>query len=289
MLRITDTGTLDVRSVDGLSPADLEQWIWDRLHGTDTAAPDDPRQNVGQYYLVGAIYPSLAAATRAEVRRVLVRFLRQMEAGEEDWDALPGDALLLLVMKVGDPDLAAPIRRMAEREQFLSGAEADEDRHARLVQALADLGDKVTPAFWKREAARDPERFLALAFAGLRLHSVYQALGLLCGVDELDEETQVRLYPVLRGLLNRQGTTLDDLRVALRDMFTALPPTDLSPSVRAFLRETLPEAWQGFDVEPAVAPEPTISDKVREAANWLTESGATLVPDERWGAAVAVE
>lgn len=256
MLRTNDDGTLNVRSVDELAPPDLNQWVWDRLHEVDTAAPDDPRQNVGQYYLVGAVYPVLAPTTQAELRRILRRFLVQMEAGEGDWQGGAGDALLLLVMKVDEPELAAPIRRMAERGVFLEGNAPNEDRHARLVQALADLGEKVTPGFWKQQAQRDPDRYLASAFAGLRLHSVYQALGLLCSVEELNEDRQVQLYPVLRGLLRRPGTTLDDLRVAIRDMETVLPP-----AAWTFVRETLSEVWEGVDPASA-APN---SDKLSKA------------------------
>ena len=260
MLRTNDDGTLDVRSVDELAPANLNQWVWDRLHEADLNAPNDPRQNVGQYYLVGAIYPVLAPATQAELRRILRRFLVQMEAEDYDWQGDAGDALLLLVMKVGEPELAAPIRRMAEREVLLDGDAPNEDQHARLVQALADLGEKVTPDFWKQQVQRDPDRYLAVAFAGLRLYSVYQALGLLCGVEALSEDLKVRVYPVLRGLLRRPGTTLDDLRAVICDMETVL-----SPAVWAFVRETLPEVWN--EVRNGAEPATTApaSDRLSEA------------------------
>ena len=236
MLNINDDGTLNIGSVDDLSPDELSAWVEARLHGTDVEAPGGAREGVGQYYLVGAIYPDLRLSTKRDIRDILLRLLRQMAAGHADWRGRAGDDMLLLAMQIGAPDLIAPVKLMAEQEIALEPP--NPERHARIVQTLVSLGEKMTERFWKDLVERDADLYLTLSFAGLRLHSVYQALGLLCDID-LDEDTQAKLYPSLRGLLRRRDTTRDDLRVALRDMRSVLP----SP-VLTFVKRALPELRQ---------------------------------------------
>ncbi len=236
-LRMNENGTLDLSSVDELSPNALSDWIWARLHNEDTTAPDDPRQDVGQYYLVGAIYEGLLPETQAEIRRILKRFLRQLADEHTDWQGRPAHNLLLLVMDVRESELAPPIRRMAEREQF---ARTDEDLHARLVQALVFLGEKVTSEFWKQQIDRNPVRYAALAFSGLLMHSLYQALGMLKQLDLSVTEVKNQLYTALRGLLASERHNRDDLRAALRDMRTVLPE-----DTYRFAVCTLPELGMG--------------------------------------------
>lgn len=257
-LRIKENGRLDLSSVEELNPDDLSDWIRARLHETDTAVPDDPRQQVGQYYVIGAIYKDLRPDTQAEIRRILIRFLRQLADGHDDWQGEPAHHLLLLVMEIQEPSLAEPIRMMAERTAFKQG---DEELYARLVQTLIYLDEKVTPEFWKALVQRDAKLYASLAFSGLLMHSLYQALGLLRHLDMNDDAIQAKLYPALRGLLASKRYNHDDLRVIFGDMQTAL-----SQDASAFILSMIPEVA----TDDGMRPEP---DDYSEARTVLGEQG----------------
>jgi hypothetical protein len=232
-------GQIDLQSVEALSANDLHDWIWARLHDEDTAVPGDPRTNVGQYHLVGQIYDDLLPETQAEIRRILKRFLRQLEDEHPDWQGRPAHDLLLLVKDLDGDELADPIKRMARNEQFLTGDNPDPDLHARLLQALVFLGEKVTPDFWERQLDLDAIRFGVNAFAGMRLHSLEQALGdVLPRLDLTDEDLRTKVKTEIRGLLASNRYSRDDLEAIIGDMVKHGP---LSGDAQAVIREALPE------------------------------------------------
>ena len=236
-LQLKDNRRLDVASVDELDPDDLSAWIGARLHDEDTLVPDDPKQDVGQYYLVGAIYQDLAPSTQADVRRILTRFLRQLEEGDDDWEGRPADTLLLLVKNIGESELAEPVRRMAEREQFYE--EGDPDLHARLLQTLIFLDEKMPPEFWMRQLQLNASRFGVLAFAGMRMHSLDQALGrALPELNLENEEHRIKLKTELRGLLAVDRYSHEDLREIITD---ARKHEHISDEAYRMIREALPE------------------------------------------------
>ncbi len=232
-------GRIDLQSVEDLPPNDLHDWIWARLHDEDTAVPGDPRMNVGQYHLIGQIYADLLPETQAEVRRILKRFLRQLEDDHPDWQGRPAHDLLLLVKDLDGDEFAGPIKRMARDEQFLDGDSSDFDLHARLLQALVFLGEKVTPDFWDRQLDLDATRFGVNAFAGMRLHSLEQALGdVLPRLNLEDDDLRTKLKIELRGLLASNRYSRDDLEAIIGEM---IDPGPLSEDAQAVIREALPE------------------------------------------------
>lgn len=232
-------GRIDLQSVEELSPNDLHDWIWARLHDEDTAVPGDPRMNVGQYHLVGQIYDDLLPETQAEIRRILKRFLRQLEDEHPDWTGRPAHDLLLLVKDLDGDELAAPIKRMARDEQFLAEDEPDSDLHARLLQALVFLGEKVTPEFWERQLELEATRYGVNAFAGMRLHSLEQALGdVLPRLDLEDDDLRTKLKTEIRGLLASNRYSRDDLEAIIGEM---VEQGHLSSDAQAVIREALPE------------------------------------------------
>lgn len=233
-LRLNDNGRLDLSSVDELSREELREWIWAPLHDEDTRVPDDPKQDIGQYYLVGAIYDELQPETQERIRDILKEFLRQMKNGGEAWQGRPAHTLLLLVMEIGDPDLAGPVRRMAEDDRFFP---ENEELHARLLQTLIFLGEKMTPEFWEQQLKRNPSRFGVYAFAGLRMHSLEQALGLVLNeVDLEDEDLRTRLTTEIRGLLAIPQYTRDQIRETILKMREFIPEEGY-----ALVRKALPE------------------------------------------------
>lgn len=237
-LRVTDNGRLDPDSVEELSRAELRAWIRDRLHEEDTRVQDDPKQDVGQYYLVGAVYDDLDPETQERVRDVLMSFLRRVKNEPGTWTGQPAHALLLLVMEIGNSDFAGPIRRMAEDEVTLE--RDDEDLHARLLQALVELEEEMKAEFWEHQLEHDASRYSTYAFAGLQGQNLYQAFGtVLPEVDLEDEDLRATFYSELRGLLASEEHTRDHLRTVIDDMqgvlreetyeliCTALPKLDL--------------------------------------------------------------
>lgn len=233
-LQLDDHGRSPPESVDALEPDELSVWIRDRLHDRDYRVSDAPKQDIGQYYLVGAIYDSLALSTQADVRRALKRFLLELERAEGEWAGRPAHTLLLLTKEVGEGELAPPIRRMAENERFLP---EDEELHARLLQTLVFLGEKMTPEFWKAQVEQNPSRFGAYAFAGLRMHSLPNAFGFVLNkVDLDDEDLQTRLTTEIRGLLAAPGYTREQLREQILSSRDFIPEDGY-----ALIRRALPE------------------------------------------------
>lgn len=252
-LRLDEHGRLDVESVNELDADELSAWIRDRLHDRDRRVPDSPKQDIGQYYLVGAIYEDLALSTQADVRRALTRFLREMERGDDEWTGRPAHTLLLLTKDVGEEELAPPVRRMAEDERFLP---ENEELHARLLQTLIFLGEKMTLEFWEQQLRRNPYRFGVYAFAGMRMHSLHRALGIV--LDEInldDEDLRMRLTTEIRGLLASPQYTRDQIREAILNMREFTPPEGYRLLQRALPELELPEpAEQEEDEDPDIDP-----------------------------------
>lgn len=237
-LRITDNGRLDPNSVDELSRDELRAWIRDRLHEEDTRVQDAPKQDVGQYYLLGNVYNDLPPDTQERVREILRDFLRQLKEGNEEWTGAPAHALLLLIMEIGDTEFAGPVRRMAENEGALE--REDDALHARLLQTLVELEEEMGAAFWERQLEHDASRYGPHAFAGLQRQNLYQALGIvLPEIDLSDDDLRTTFYSVIRSLLasdrhsrDHLETVVSDLRAVLDEetydlICTALPELDL--------------------------------------------------------------
>jgi len=247
-LQLDEHGRLRPESVDELDPDELSAWIRDRLHDRDQCVPDSPKQDIGQYYLVGAIYDSLALSTQADVRRALKRFLLEMERDEDEWTGRPAHTLLLLTKEIGEDELAPPVRRMAEDERFLPD---DEELHARLLQTLVFLGEKMTPEFWEYQLERDPFRYGVYAFAGLRMHSLPNALGLVLNeVDLADEDLRPRLTTEIRGLLAAPGYTREELREKIVNSREFIPDEGHALVRRALPELDLPEMEEEEATEP---------------------------------------
>lgn len=221
-LRVTDNGQLDPDSVDELSHDELRAWIRDRLHEEDTRVQDDPKQDIGQYYLVGTVYNDVSPETQKRIRDIMTAFLRQMKNEAGSWTGQPAHALLLLVMEIGDAEFFDPIRRIAEEEIALE--RGDEDLHARLLQALVELEEEIDAEFWERQLEHDASRYATYAFAAFQRQNLYQALGtVLPNVNLEDDDLRATFYSELRGLLALEQYDHDQLRTVIDDMQTTLP------------------------------------------------------------------
>ncbi len=239
-LQSEEDAKLIPESVDELEPDELSDWIRDRLHDRDQRVSDSPKQDIGQYYLVGAIYDELALSTQADVRRALKQFLREMERNDDQWTGRPAHTLLLLTKDVGENELAPPVRRMAENERFPPD---DRELHGRLLQTILFLGEKMTPEFWKRQLDLDATRFGVYAFAGLRMHSLHKALGcVLNEVDLGDEDLRVRLTTEIRGLLASPQYTRDRIRETITTMRDLIPDDGYTLLQQALPELELPES-----------------------------------------------
>lgn len=274
-IQLDEQGRLRPASVDELDPDELSAWIRDRLHDRDRRVPDSPKQDIGQYYLVGAIYDDLALSTQADVRRALKRFLLEMERGEDEWIGRSAHTLLLLTKNVDENELAPPVRRMAEDERFLPD---DEELHARLLQTLTFLREKMTPRFWEEQLERNPSRFGVYAFAGLRMHSLPNALGFVLNeVDLDDEDLRTRLTTEIRGLLAAPEYTREELREQISNSREFIPDEGYTLIQRALPELDLPEMEDGAEPD---------TSRLSKARRFLGPKG-DLSPDDSFQIAAA--
>jgi hypothetical protein len=262
-IQLNENRRPDLSSIDEFAandPSAFRNWIRDRLHGEDTRVPDDPKQDVGQYYLIGAIYDDLDPETQAEIRRALKHFLHRMEEGDDAWKGDAAHSLLHLTRKLGESELAEPVVRMAREEQFLDG---NDRLHDRLLQTLNFLQMKMGAEFWMRQVDVDASRFGVPAFTGMRLRSLDEALGrVLPKLDLTDESLRRRLKREVRGLLSSDRYTQDDLRKIIRDLERHGP---LSDEAFNFLRDALPEL--------KLQPKSTEGRPLTNAVEFLDEEG----------------
>ncbi len=247
-IQLEENGRPNLQSVNEFAEADpdaFSRWIRNRLHDADTRVPDDPKQDIGQYYLIGALYSGLESSTQAEIRRALRRFLRKMQEEGDSWNEPAVHSLLLLIQNIEEKEVAEPVARMARQEHFLD-SRPNKGLHARLLQTLNFLGKKMSLEFWKHQVDIDASRFGVYAFAGMRMHSLDQALGDILPVLPLEDETlRSTLGTEIRGLLMSEPYSHDELAEIVNDMKRH---KHFSDEAFRLICEALPEL--NLDAEP---------------------------------------
>lgn len=239
-------GHVDISSVCDLPPSDLEDWILSRLLGKDTSVPEPTRMQVGQYALIGRIFPRLDLETQQDVCHILLRCLLEMQAEEGPWTGDAAHALLLTASNVGDESFVDPVYAMARQGRFRG--ETDEDNgvslHSRLLQTLVNLPGSRPRNFWEEELERDPEQHAGYAFAGIRKWSLQDALGIVLNTAGLDNPNNADwLFAEIRALLSDTSYTHRELKKEITSIQDFLPP-----AANELIAEALPELFE--DVGP---------------------------------------
>jgi hypothetical protein len=197
---------------------------------------------VGQYALIGRIFPRLDLETQHDVCQIILRCLLEMQAGEELWTGDAAHALLLTASNVGDDSFADPVFEMARQGRFRDRVDEGEgvSLHSRVLQTLANLPGSRPPSFWKEELERAPDRHAGYAFAGIRKQSLQNALGIVLDtVDLHNPDSQDWLFAEIRGLLSDNSYTRRELKREITGVLEFL-----SPAACELIAEALPELFE---------------------------------------------
>ncbi|MDI6794413.1 MAG: hypothetical protein QME81_16365 [bacterium] len=178
-IRITETGEVDVNSIESLSYDELKQWIKCRLLGKDIQIPDDFRQGDTPYYIISLLYPKFNRYVREDIHRIVLEFVRAMARNPDlIWKEEAGHQLLLLAQSVCSKEIISFLLEMADPPRFFvaNAPSLAEDLHFRVLQTLVSLGHRSNQEFWAKQYRLAPERYAKVVFNGLELISLEQAI-----------------------------------------------------------------------------------------------------------------
>ncbi|HEY6329218.1 MAG TPA: hypothetical protein VI756_07765 [Blastocatellia bacterium] len=241
-LRVNDKGVLDISSVATLSRSEIADWVRRRLNGTDNLVASDVKQAEPSYYLLGFIYPLLDRDSRSYMRSVVEQFLQEMAHGDLAWRGQAGHSLLLLAQRLREPEFVQPVRKMAEVSTFfdqLSGTDVD-SLHHRLLQTLVAFKWRGPQHFWVAQFDRGADLYGPVAFAGLSLISIRQAMELLPRMNWSDPSIKRGVRVALRGLL--PGHCIEEIA---ENLWPVLPKIGASDSL--IVQSMLPELPENLD------------------------------------------
>ena len=118
-IKITETGEVDIKSIESLSYDELKKWIKHRLLGKDTQIPSDFRQGDSPYYIIYLLYPKLERYVREDIHRIVLEFIKDMTRNQNSiWKEEVGHQLLLLAQSVQSEETIDFLMEMAESRRF---------------------------------------------------------------------------------------------------------------------------------------------------------------------------
>jgi len=197
-IKISETGEVDIKSVENLSKDELKQWIECRLHGKDIQAPMDFRQGDSPYYIISLLYPKLNRSVREDIRDIILDFVKEMARNEKShWTEEAGHQLLLLVNSLHLDEAAGFLVEMAESKRFFEkdALSLMENLHYRILQTIVALDYRnLRPEFWYEQirlASNRSDKYIGVAFDGLTLISLRYAIHLLTEINGDEAEDLV--------------------------------------------------------------------------------------------------
>ena len=180
-IRVSETGEVDIKSIESLSYGKLKQWIKCRLFSEDTQIPDNFRQNNAPYYIIYLLYPKFNRYVREDINRIILEFVKDMARNQNSiWQGESGDQLLLLIQSIRSEDAIDLLLEMAGSHRFFvaKASSSAEDLHYRVLQTLVALEKRISIAFWLEQFDLASERYAGAVFDGLALVSLKQAISL---------------------------------------------------------------------------------------------------------------
>lgn len=193
ILLIDANGKLDLAAVEALSKVELRDWIFARLHSQDMLVPGGFGQAEMPHFLLAQIYPQLSRPARQDMENIVQDFVHSMaRRNDSAWRGDAADELLMLAQTVcgGTTINQAVIGYIEEMAQALHFFNANNDGqidlHYRLLQSLVALGWRGTPTFWREQVRLAPNRYVGVAFSGLALISLKEAVALLTEIEWTD-------------------------------------------------------------------------------------------------------
>jgi len=233
--KVSETGEVDITSIEDLSYDELKTWIALRLHDKDTQIPSDFRQGDTPYYIISLLYTKFSRHLREDIHRIVREFVRDMARNPDTiWVGEAGHQLLLLINSIRAEETRGFLLEMAEsRRFFVKGAPSlAEDLHFRVLQTLVALGYRARPEFWlDKQYPLAPERYAEVVFDGLALISLEQAMRFTAALNSVEKVEDI-LLTSFPSLLNDWGIARivplveeyllkmkPDIRSAVQDFF----------------------------------------------------------------------
>ena len=208
-IKVTETGEVDVKSIESLSYDELKHWIKCRLLGKDTQIPDNFRQDNASYYIIYLLYPKFNRFVREDIHRIVLEFIKDMARNPDSiWKEEAGNQLLLLAQSVRSEETIDFLLEMGESRIFFvaNAPSSAEDLHYRVLQTLVALEQRITPQFWLEQFDLAPERYVGVVFDGLALIAPEQAIRFMSLIDSVETVERI-LFITFPSLLNEYGAT----------------------------------------------------------------------------------
>jgi len=241
-IKVSETGEVDIKSIEDLSYDELKEWIELRLHDKDTQIPSDFRQGDTPYYIISLLYPKLERHVREDIDRIVREFVRDMARNPDTvWKGEAGHQLLLLVNSIRAEETLGFLLEMAESCVFFveDVPSLEKDLHFRVLQTLVSLGYRASSEFWFKQYDLAPERYAKIVFNGLALITPEQAIRFMFSIDSVETVERI-LFITFPSLLNKYGTA------QIAPLVEEYLP-EMQPGVRAAVQSFFAE--EGYDLK----------------------------------------
>jgi hypothetical protein len=262
-IEVTETGEVNLESIERLSRDELQEWIGECLRGEDVQVPIDFREGDRYYDLIELLYPRLKRSVREDIQSIVLENLEDLARNPESpWRGEAGDELLLLAQSLCGDEIFDLLVEMAISQRLFAADEAAAviDLHYRVLQTLVALGYRGAPEFWRAQARLRPDRYAGVTFSGLAIIAPAQAIDWLAEIEWTDA-VEDRILWALPGFVDRGG--LARMAALVERSWLRLPPR-AQFAFRQFFAE------EGHPLET--------EDRVLERAASLVESLWPLLP-----------
>jgi len=206
-IKVSETGEVDLTSIEELSHDELKEWIELRLHGKDTQIPSDFRQGDTPYYIISLLYPKLNRHVREDIDGIVRAFVKDMARNPETmWTGEAAHQLLLLTNSIRLDETIGLLLEMAKSRNFFvkDAPSLEKDQHFRLLQTLVSFGYRASDEFWLEQYHLAPERYAKIVFNGLSLIAPEQAISFMASLNSVETVERILLI-TFPSLLNEYG------------------------------------------------------------------------------------
>lgn len=207
-----------IEHLESLSYRGTKEWLVARLNGRDPLLGDTAEDSLA--YPVAAVYPHLSRGAREDILKATTSLVHDLAAGR-NWTGRPGEELLLLIQYLAPDEARDVLSNLANSDRFRN---LDHEVQYRVLQSVVSLQARMPSSFWWRMFRENPVGFAGLAFDGLAMTSVEQAIGLLPLLPN-DESVAELIANALPGFVDAAGPArLPDIPRLFSDRLAELQP-----------------------------------------------------------------
>jgi len=184
-----------VAYLNQLAAADMHEWLKRHLAGADALLPMRG-DNGSRGYAAASMYRWLSHGGREDMLSAMDALLRELPRE----DGLTGEAakeLLSMVQHIHSEETGYILADLAMSRAF---SRLEEDVRYRILQGLIQLRVKMEPEFWLELFKENPKYYGSVAFSGLALTSMNNALNLLAVMPE-DDSLIAKISMNFRGVI----------------------------------------------------------------------------------------